>query len=439
MDFDVAVVGAGAAGLAAARSLAARSLKVVLLEARERVGGRVWSQTIQGGAAPAELGAEFIHGPAAQTMALLREMGSIAVPAGGDSWTCSASGELRRDDRDVIALARRAFEGAQTLAEDQSADRFLRSLEQDAATRPMAQAARAFVEGFDAADPAVASARSIAGELRSGVDSAAARPPNGYRPMIEHMRAACANAGVETFLSTAVRRLSRRRGVVGIEVTGRANGTRTIRTRAAVVTLPVGVLRSGAVQFDPALPEAKRGGLQYLEMGHAVKVSLAFRTAFWEHLGRARYREAAAFRCEGGTFPVYWTRFPLRSTVITAWVGGPKAVALARASPAAIIERARDGFGALFGETELARNEFLGGAFHDWSSDPFAHGAYSYVRVGGASARAALGAPVDDALFFAGEATAGDGQGGTVNGALHSGERAAAELAASLGAGATHG
>jgi monoamine oxidase len=91
----------------------------------------------------------------------------------------------------------------------------------------------------------------------------------------------------------------------------------------------------------------------------------------------------------------------------------------------------------LFGEPALAREEFEGGMMHDWGRDPFARGAYSYVAVGGGDARAALAAPVDDTLFFAGEATSNDGQGGTVNGALETGERAAREAAIALGAGGT--
>ncbi|MGA2759731.1 MAG: FAD-dependent oxidoreductase, partial [Candidatus Cybelea sp.] len=84
-------------------------------------------------------------------------------------------------------------------------------------------------------------------------------------------------------------------------------------------------------------------------------------------------------------------------------------------------------------ETELARREFEVGITHDWSGDPFARGAYSYVAVGGGNARAVLAAPVDDVLFFAGEATSSDGQGGTVNGAIETGERAAVQAAAALG------
>jgi monoamine oxidase len=86
----------------------------------------------------------------------------------------------------------------------------------------------------------------------------------------------------------------------------------------------------------------------------------------------------------------------------------------------------------MFGQRDLARREFEAGATHDWSTDPFACGAYSFVATGAGAARAALGTPVDDTLFFAGEATSTDGQGGTVSGAFGTGMQAAAEAARAL-------
>ena len=437
MDADAIVIGAGAAGLAAARSLAGRSLRVILLEARDRAGGRVWSHASPRAAVPAELGAEFIHGRATETMALLRDAGTAAVDTGGESWACCEGTDLRRDDHDFTSAVG-IFEEARELHGDESVDRFLRRFEDDDTMRETADAARAFVEGFDAADPAIASARAVADEVRSGVDFASARPLGGYRPMFERLRNACANAGVWSCLSTVVRRVSWRRGSIAVDAQSCCGESRTIRARAAIVTLPVGVLRYSGdeteVVFDPDLPTVKRDALQSIEMGHAVKVALWFRTAFWERVRDGRYRDGAYFRCVGQPFPTYWTQFPVRSELIVAWAGGPKATALSGTSRADLIGRALNGFGALFGEPTLARKEFEGGVMHDWGHDPFARGAYSYVAVGGGDARAALAAPVEDTLFFAGEATSNDGQGGTVNGALETGERAAQEAATSLGA-----
>jgi monoamine oxidase len=439
MDADAIVIGAGAAGLAAARSLAERSLRVIVLEARDRVGGRVWSLPSARAAVATELGAEFIHGRAEETMALLRGAGATAIQTGGESWMCGEDGELLPDDGDFIGDAAGIFERARDAVSDESVEHFLQRFQDDEAMRETVQAARAFVEGFEAADTATASVRSIADELHSGTDSSSARPLGGYRPVFERLRNACAIAGVQTYFSTKVRRISWRRGAVSVDVKTGWGESRTIRARAAIVTLPVGVLRydggdESAVVFDPDLPAAKRRALANIEMGHAVKVALWFRTAFWEQIRDGRYRDAAFFRCIGQPFAAYWTQIPVRSEQIVAWAGGPKATALNGASQEELIMRALDGVGAMLGEPALARAEFESGAVHDWGTDPFARGAYSYVAVGGGDARAVLAAPVDDALFFAGEATSGNGQGGTVNGALATGERAGREAATVLGA-----
>lgn len=433
MDADAIVIGAGAAGLAAARRLAEASARVVVLEARDCVGGRVRQFPAAPLAVPPELGAEFIHGQAKETMLLMRDAGSKATHVDGESWIGS-NGVLRSDPDDFKTSAR-ILERAHDLVRDESVESFLRRFERDESTRATAKLARAFVEGFDAAEPARASARAIADELRSGVDSRSARPLGGYRPIFARLHDACVAAGVEIRLSSAVRKITWQRGNVAVEAAD-ASGARTVRARAAIVTLPVGVLRHAgdetAVAFEPALPAAKREALAKLEMGRVVKVVLWFRTSFWEHIRNGRYGEAGFFRSEDGPFPAYWTQFPVRSEVIVAWAGGPSAIALDGNSPPELVERARSDFGELLGEPALARSEFAGGTMHDWYGDAYSRGAYSYVAVGGGNARSMLAAPVDATLFFAGEATSNDGQGGTVNGALETGERAAAEAVLTL-------
>jgi monoamine oxidase len=419
--------------LAAARTLAGRSLRVIVLEARDRTGGRVWTGPAVPGGIPTELGAEFIHGPAPETRALLRDAGTADVETGGDAWECGPNGTLQPAGDFTAGI--NILNDAEKLAVDESVEQFLQRFAHDDTLRESVALARRFVEGFDAADPAQASVLGIADEWSSGVDSTSARPLGGYQPLFEQLNNACDTLGIERRLSTVVRRISWRRGAVTIETTSSAGEAFSLRARAAVVTLPIGVLRhAGDVVFDPDLPAAKRDALAHIEMGHAVKVELRFRNAFWEQIHDARYREAGFFRCAGQPFTAYWTQMPVHGNLIVAWAGGPKAVALNAHSPAELIECALAGFGTLLGESELAHREFEGGIMHDWSRDPFSRGAYSYIAVGGRGARATLAAPLENTLFFAGEATSNDGQGGTVNGALETGERAAREAAAALGA-----
>lgn len=431
MDTDVVVIGAGAAGLAAARRLAERSIRVIVLEGRDRVGGRVRWETVGTVGEPAELGAEFIHGTAPETSALLHEAGLSKVETGDNSWTYTPHAGLRPSEDDF--LDGNIFAEARELANrDESVEAFLRRFDGVPARRAQAARARTFVEGFEAADPALASVFSIADEIASGVDSVSSRLVGSYAPLFAHAQAACLAAGADLHLNTRVERVAWKHGNVTIATRDASGIAGTVHARCAIVTVPVGVLqqreRATPIAFEPPLPAAKQAALRGLEMGHAVRVALAFRTPFWETLAGGRYRDAAFFRFDGGTYNAIWTQMPLRRRTVVAWAGGPRAAKLAGTSADERIERARDEFGDLFGERDLARHEFEGGATHDWTTDPLACGAYSYVVTGGGAARVELGLPLGDALFFAGEATATDGQGGTVSGAFGTGMRAADEV-----------
>ena len=156
---------------------------------------------------------------------------------------------------------------------------------------------------------------------------------------------------------------------------------------------------------------------------------LHFARAFWEEArqGDERpWRDLSFFRVPGAPVPVWWTKLPLRTTILTGWVGGPAAERLAGLSEEEVCELALASLGQAFGRSpDELRGELRSCHHHDWSSDPYARGAYSYVPVGGLGAHAVLARPVDDTLFFAGEATHEGGDTGTVHGAIETGERAA--------------
>jgi monoamine oxidase len=250
--------------------------------------------------------------------------------------------------------------------------------------------------------------------------------------VIHRLLEECISADTVVHFSTVVTAVRRRQHDVEVDAIDASGGACTFNARAIVVTVAAGVLQHNGVRFEPELPLEKREALSAIEMGHVAKVVLGFRSPFWEEIDDARYHDAGFFRAVGQPFAAFWTQYPLRAETITAWSGGPKSIALLELSESERIERALEGFGALIGDPQRARAEFVSGATHDWRRDPFARGAYSYLRIGGVWAHAALAKPVDDALFFAGEATSTDGQGGTVNGALQTGERAAREVAAAL-------
>ena len=204
---------------------------------------------------------------------------------------------------------------------------------------------------------------------------------------------------------------------------------RTIAARAAVVTLPVGVLRIGgdetAVAFSPGLPPRKREALRALEMGAVVKVGLWFENAFWERFTAGAIATRRSF-ADPGRFAAFWTQ--CRCAASWSWPGpAARRRSRCRARRGTDGGRAVDASGRC-SASRRRRARILASFTHDWNADPFARGAYSYVATGGGDARAGLAAPIDGTLFFAGEATSTDGGGGTVNGALETGERAADEV-----------
>jgi monoamine oxidase len=218
------------------------------------------------------------------------------------------------------------------------------------------------------------------------------------------------------------------------------DGTRlpSLETRCALITVPVGVLQrssgeAAAITFSPAL-KSKRRALEGLAMARVTKVVLDFRSAPWEHAPRLRAHglpastEVKFLHDRESAVPTWWTALPSRIPRLVAWSGGPAAERLAQRGDA-MVETVLESLARLLGidRSELAR-ELQDSATHDWHADPFACGAYSYLRVGGGDAHRELAAPVEDTLFFAGEATCTDGRDGTVDGALASGHRAAREV-----------
>ncbi|MGH9354631.1 MAG: FAD-dependent oxidoreductase, partial [Terriglobia bacterium] len=128
-------------------------------------------------------------------------------------------------------------------------------------------------------------------------------------------------------------------------------------------------------------------------------------------------------------FPTWWTMFPARTPVATAWGGGPKAEGLSQLSDASVAEIAFSSLARILGVSgEAIAGHVAHWYLHNWRSDPFARGAYSYARVGGLEARRLLTAPIEEKLYLAGEAIEAGGHSATVHGAIASGKRAAANI-----------
>jgi monoamine oxidase len=439
--WDVVIIGAGAAGLSAARDLAEAGHAVLLLEARDRLGGRIWTRHEVDAAIPIELGAEFIHGESRPTQSLLEEAGETSVEMHGSHWTL-LNGPLlnersQRGGEDLFEQVQKALQAMAAPARpDLPFVEFLDGAGLSAAARKLALQ---FVQGFDAADPARVSTKSIAEEWASGgmLDQPQSRPFKGYSAVLKTLAAPLDRKNVHLQLHTVVQSVRWRRGAVDIAGLFLDQPFRVTAPKV-IVTVPVGVLQApdgaiGAISFNPPL-EQKRQALAGVVSGPVLKVVLCFRTPFWEELDRGRYRDASFFYSLETLFPTFWTAMPVRSSILNAWVGGPPAALLCGKSDAEIVHAALESVRRMFGPSlDATRMQLEAAYLHNWEHDPFSRGAYSYVAAGhNDSARRDLAAPVEDTLFFAGEATDTEGEAATVTGALQSGARAAREVNESL-------
>ena len=416
-DLDVVVIGAGAAGLSAARALVGQGRRVAVLEASGRLGGRAWT------AYPPELsgvwfdmGAIWLHAAECNPLVpLAREAGETLLNAAEIRCkrtfvgTRPATGAERADYDD----AWRRFEEAadQLLAE--SGDMSLAAVARTLPDDPWAPTIEAW-EGpvICAVDAGRYSLRDWRANALWGSNLV---PEGGIGAFIARRL----GAGLDIRLDTPATALDwSGAGSVRVE-TPRG----TVRAGACVVTVSTGVLASGAIRFTPDLPARARDAIAALPMGLAVKVALRATTPdrldLPKHCSLDHRVESA-----GDPFMIFQC-WPYGRDYVQGWIGGSPAWELARQGDAAVADFALAELRRLLGAR--ADRVFAGGArlVTRWDADPWARGAYAYVPPGQACARSALAEPLAEGrLVFAGEACH-DGLAGTVGGAWLSGEAAA--------------
>jgi monoamine oxidase len=409
------VIGGGIAGLAAARELVRHQISTTVLEAKSHFGGRI--RTLHDGRLTIELGAEFVHGQSKPLIEAIEHAHLLTQPVRNKHRLFENGQFIEIKLWDTVSDVLNRIDIHRP---DSSIETFLQSVEEPARTL-----VRNFVTGFDAADTHRISAHALrraeyaAERMQLEIQQ---RIVKGYSALVGQFIQEIEGRGGRLISGASVRRIRWGPGNVAAYM-DRVGATESIFADAAVITLPVGVLKSNEVKFEPSLPEkieAARG----MEFGNVVKIIFHFQDRLWEDFGFVHMPTQA--------LPAWWS--DPRGPILTGWAGGPKADALLGLSGAELETVGLEILSRILaGNPTVAnlRRHLVASHYHNWANDPHIRGAYSYIPVNGLDFPKLLAAPVAGTLFFAGEATVTDGQTGTVSGALETGGRAAHELLAS--------
>ena len=445
------IVGAGISGLAAALELTRAGMKVEILEARDRIGGRIFTQHDPTLNQAIELGAEFVHGLAPEIWLPLQRHNLKVNEVEGDLW-CSIDQKLEKCD--FFSKADKILSEMDDKHPDESFLDFLARRFRGGDHAEAKDWATRYITGFNAANAEDVSVHWLAHnqEAEHHIEGDRAfRIVGGYQQLLNALLDQGGSAGVPARArickSTVVRQIQWREGTVNIEAQN-SHGTVSFAAPRVIVTVPVGVLQAEHdFRFDPPLPQANLRALNHLVMGKVLRVTLCFREAPWAQVGRTRPERKskgllpAESLGSGGLsnlsflfshheyFPTWWTQMPEHLPIITGWSPAHCAERMAGMTDGRIIDKSVESLANLLALDKAHLNTQLNAAYlHNWDADPFSRGAYSYVKVGGEGCQAALAAPVANTLFFAGEHTDASGHNGTVHGAIASGQRAAREI-----------
>lgn len=400
---DVAIVGAGMAGLGCARQLSRAGLTCVVLEARDRVGGRILTMRAPSHD-PVELGAQVIHGDQASIWGILGEVGLRTAPLGHTDEFVFCVGDQMFTMDDTIAsrvvapwiVEQQLYQGS---IPDLPAATLVNALGLAVDSEAIALEWLAQIWRADPAKLSPAGMREIKHGWISGTGEFVVI--DGY----DRLPIALAD-GLDIRLRSPVRQVKWGTGWIEMET-----NDRWLKARAAVITVSPAIVGSGAIQFSPTLPQAKIDAAHNISVGDAIVISA--------QLSVSAPQSTWALVVGGG----FW-RTEAGSRHVGGWIKGPSArnVRGRRSGASCVVDIAGRSFPWLRADhVEQVR-------VTDWGKDRFALGAQSYPGMGTGKQPGVWAAPIEQELFFAGEASCSDRHPATVHGAFESGLRAAGEV-----------
>lgn len=409
---DIIIIGAGACGLYAARELLKLNKKVIILEARSRIGGRINTLKDEHFSFPIETGAEFVHGNLSLTKALLKEANISFSSIKGKTYQVK-KGKFFKSDFFINDFDK-LISKLNQLEYDIPFSEFLNKYFPDKHYESLRESVIRFAEGYDASDINRVSSFSLRDEWSGDDDSSQYRINGGYSRLIEFLSKDVIKHGGIIHLSTPVNEIRWQKNHAEV-ICGQS---KSFTAGKVIITVPLGVLLSesgskGFIKFSPEVLEL-RNSFNKIGFGTVIKFFLEFKEPFWEEI-----MQGLDFLFTDAAIPTWWTQAPYSLPLLTGWIAGPGADRLSSMNDDDLISMGLDSLAYSFGTNNVFLQELLiAKKAVNWKTDPFAYGAYAYSTVESKEAKYILNQPIQDTLYFAGEALY-EGQAlGTVEAAL---------------------
>ena len=414
MRYDVIIIGAGAAGLLAMKYLAQAGYHVCVMEAAEMAGGRI-STIKEGFQSHVETGAEFIHGKLPLTFKLLKEAGlTYEIVEGKMIGVQNGSWQTDEHDGHWDEFMKQLGK----LKTDVTILQFLETNFSNPEYIHLRQAVQRFSEGFDLADISKASILSIKDEWKD-IEKKQYRIKGGYIQLIDHLVNCCRQLNSEFYFNTCVNKIEYETGNVTVHTTD----NKKFQAKKMIITVSAGILQSGTIQFTPQLTD-HAVAIQGLGFGAVIKFLLEFKTCFWKE-----FDDETGFLLTDEEIPTWWTQLPAESNLLTGWLGGPNATKRIFEPETSLLQTALLSLSSIFRmPPAMLQEELTNYKIINWLNQPYIKGGYSYNTLHSKQAINILSSPVDNTIYFAGEAISKSESQGTVESALQSGHDTAQML-----------
>jgi monoamine oxidase len=407
------IIGAGAAGLMTGREFARAGKRVTILEARDRCGGRIYPLPVQEFGYKAEGGAEFVHGAATVTRALMREAGLSLLTRAGTRWS-TRTGALMPDEPSSRHWDR-FYQTLSAVTVDLPIAEFLETHFADRQYERLRRAITRTVEGYDAADPHRASTLALRDEWMARDEGQHGRIAEGHGALVGYLESECHRHGAAIHLGAVVSAIDE----AGGGIAARCRDGAVFEADAAILTVTPPLLTE--IALPSAARERAAAAAADIGFGNVVKILLRFATKWWADQSGLDLADLS-FVVSDATVPTWWTQHPASHPVLTGWFAGPKADRVSSLAATELVDMGLASLAEIFDlPPERVRRELVASRAINWRNDPFARGAYSYDTPKTRAARSALRHPDGGGIFFAGEALYAGPDMGTVEAALASG------------------